>query len=829
MVKASVRASNTSLKRLRLLVLAVFAFVGAAVLTLSHAEDTTKVIVDIPDSNFAIPAGAIYVSPTGNDSAAGTEAAPFKTLKYAVSRAGSGTVVMRKGVYREAVSTITKPVTIQAYPHEKVWLDGSDEVTGWVQEGSLWRKDGWTAAAQMCPKTAIPAGEVDPDQPKYYSCYDAAKDFVTPENPLSFLPDMLFVDGIEQRQVRTKSEVVVGTFYIDQATSRLYTGTNPGSKLVEASTRQQAIQYYQAGVAGAKLRGIGVRRFSSKIVFTSKPGQVEVSNGAKGIEFDKMLFTQSASNGLLMVGSSADKATGLVVRDSVFANNGASGLSGNYLDGLVLDQNIIYNNNTQKVQPEGRYGSFGGAKISRLTNSTVRNNLIQDNYGNGFWCDLACQNNKITGNMSRGNIGHGLYYEISYGGLLASNVVYDNTGSGIKASGQGIKIFNNTAYSNGASNIFVYDDPDTSRISSSDIQVKNNIVAAGPRSTSGVQLIRTWMGRTNIAQTITALDNNLYFRSNAVVPKTVLTWQGTSPTVNYATLDATLRSQTGRETNGLGVDGKATATLFKDAAMGNFQLVSGAAAVNVGEALPADVAAALGQSTGVRVHIGALSWRAGSSNTQATATPDPVTPPTPPANKLPTVTVNVSSASISAPASFNITGSASDPDGTISKIEILQNGATIASCYNTTSCTYQAKDYQAGEFNFSARATDNATPAGLATSTSQNVTVLPVTPVALAAPMGVSPYLQQDWFQFYMGLKWTAVPGATSYVVTQSGSNPVTVTNPNFRTGYTITIGYRYNFEVAAVNATQKSAPTSVIATSSCGFWVFNCNATSVR
>ena len=41
---------------------------------------------------------------------------------------------------------VNRTFTIQAYPGEAVWLDGSSAVTDWVKSGNVWVKSGWTAA-----------------------------------------------------------------------------------------------------------------------------------------------------------------------------------------------------------------------------------------------------------------------------------------------------------------------------------------------------------------------------------------------------------------------------------------------------------------------------------------------------------------------------------------------------------------------------------------------------------------------------------------------------------------------------------------------------------
>ncbi len=93
--------------------------------------------VSIPDTAYAVPSNAIVVSPSGDDAAAGTLAAPFRTVAKAVSAVpAGGTVVLRGGDYREALGGINKPFTLQSFPHEQAWLKGSALVTGWTQSAS---------------------------------------------------------------------------------------------------------------------------------------------------------------------------------------------------------------------------------------------------------------------------------------------------------------------------------------------------------------------------------------------------------------------------------------------------------------------------------------------------------------------------------------------------------------------------------------------------------------------------------------------------------------------------------------------------------------------
>ncbi len=72
-----------------------------------------------------------FVDPArGRDDAAGSEAAPWRTIHRAFQQAGAGdTVYLRGGIYREPVYCSVSgkpdaPVTIRAYPGERVILDG---------------------------------------------------------------------------------------------------------------------------------------------------------------------------------------------------------------------------------------------------------------------------------------------------------------------------------------------------------------------------------------------------------------------------------------------------------------------------------------------------------------------------------------------------------------------------------------------------------------------------------------------------------------------------------------------------------------------------------
>ena len=88
-----------------------------------------------------------YVAPAssgGDNNNAGTLAAPFETLQYAVNQLTAGDILyIREGVYRETITidedgTSGNLITIQNYNNEVVTIDGTVDVTGtWSSYGSV--------------------------------------------------------------------------------------------------------------------------------------------------------------------------------------------------------------------------------------------------------------------------------------------------------------------------------------------------------------------------------------------------------------------------------------------------------------------------------------------------------------------------------------------------------------------------------------------------------------------------------------------------------------------------------------------------------------------
>lgn len=113
--------------------------------------------------------------------------------------------------------------------------------------------------------------------------------------------------------------------------------------------------------------------------------------------------------------------------------------------------------------------------------------------------------------------------------------------------------------------------------------------------------------------------------------------------------------------------------------------------------------------------------------------------PTPPANALPSVSLQGISGTFEAPASFTLTAGANDSDGTVSRVEFY-NGATKIGEDSTAPYAFGVSKYPAGSYTFTARATDN----GGASKTSNAVTTIvtnpaPTTPTPTPIPTTGAP------------------------------------------------------------------------------------------
>lgn len=371
----------------------------------------------VGQASYPVPSGALVVAPNGSDSNPGSTSQPLATVAEAISRSPvGGTVVLRGGTYHQRF-TIRKPVTIQNYPNEAVWFDGSQRVSGFVSDNGTWRKDGWT---------------VQFDNSASFTRGSNAGGFVNPEYPMAAHPDQVWIDGVAQQQVASRSAVEPGTFYVDYSSQRLYLGSDPAGQEVRASTLGRAIEIRAEDV---QLRGFGVRRYAPSL---PDMGTITVERPNATVENLHLIDTSTTGISILAADVTATRLTVL--------RNGILGIHANHSDGLRMKNVVSNDNNTERFN---QAPSSGGMKVTRARDVTIEQSTLSNNLGPGFWFDESVKTGSISRSVLADNAGHGISLELSDNMTVAGNVIRDNGRFGLKINNTSdVEVWNNTIVRN---------------------------------------------------------------------------------------------------------------------------------------------------------------------------------------------------------------------------------------------------------------------------------------------------------------------------------------------------------------------------------------------
>ncbi|MGJ1645358.1 right-handed parallel beta-helix repeat-containing protein [Clavibacter sepedonicus] len=378
----------------------------------------------VGSTSYGVPSDAVYVAPTGSNGGSGSKSSPYATIQKAVDAAPAGrTIVVRAGTYHESVVMPQgKALTLQSYPGERVWLDGSRQVSSWTASGSTRYASGWDVAFDASP--TYTRGKPDGTATGWR--------FVDPAYPMAAHPDQVWIGQTAQKQVASRDRVVAGTFFVDTAADRLYIGSDPGSQPVRSSDLVQALSVRGDG---STVRGIGIRRYAPSV-----PDLGAVVVQARNVTVENLVITDNATTGISITATGA-KATALTV-----ARNGMLGMHANYADGLRASRLLVADNDTERFN---RAPVSGGFKITRSRDVDVKDSAILRNVGNGLWLDESVYDAVVSGNDVMDNSGSGVAFELSATIAIVDNVVARNGEEGVWIDDTGhVDIWNNTFVAN---------------------------------------------------------------------------------------------------------------------------------------------------------------------------------------------------------------------------------------------------------------------------------------------------------------------------------------------------------------------------------------------
>jgi len=541
-------------------------------------------------AEYAVPAGAIVVDPEGSDSNTGTVDLPLCTLGAAIARAPSGsTIVLREGDYHGAfVIPQGRDLTIQSYPGEAVWLDGSRVVDNWEPDGDAWVAPDWTVQFDASPtySRGAPDGTATGWQ------------FVNPAFPMAAHPDQVWIDDVAQRQVGSRDLLVPGAFFVDYATARLYLGSDPTGQVVHASDTVKALVI--AG-AGSTVRGIGIKRYSPSV-----PDIGAVAVSATNVTLENIEITESATTGLAIFSS------GTRLIDLTISHSGMLGAQASAADRLSATGLLLTENNTEHFN---RAPVAGGFKIHKSRGVSVTDSAFVRNAGNGLWFDESVYDMTVTGNDIIDGTGNGLVIELSATAVVADNVVLRNARDGILISDSGhVEIWNNTVAGNfrslnitqgtrRASNLALpghdprqkLPDPTVTWITE-DITVSNNVFADSTGKC--VLCIEDYSHERSADQMHVRSNGNMFHRTSATQPSWVVVWSRGHGNPAVYTSVAAFSIATGQDVDSVALDGTP--------AVNGSVLTPAAESLVSSVALPLDarLAALVGQPERTR-HVGA--------------------------------------------------------------------------------------------------------------------------------------------------------------------------------------------------------------------------------
>lgn len=482
-----------------------------------------------------MPSGSIVVAPDAPAGGDGSLQRPLSTVADALDRVkGSGTIVLRGGVYREEVFVgRSKTVVIRSYPGEEVWFDGTDPLEGFTHDGEVWRT-AWPYEFSSAPSYT---GDEDGTEENW--------NFIDPAHPFAAHPEQVWLDDGALDQV-APDEVTTGTFAIDPETAELIIGDDPADREIVASTRQRA---FEVRSPGSVLQGIGVRRYAPSV---QTMGAVVLEGD--GALLQDVVIEDASTSGLFVTG------TGSTVKNVTIRRSGLIGATANYADNLVLARVLLEGNNTERFNQAPVSGGF---KVSRSRHLVISGSVVRDNAGPGIWLDQSVFDTTILSSDVLSNAGHGVFAEISDRVRLVDVVVAGNRRIGLKINDTSdVQVWRSTIVGNGLGVAVLQDtrrasdpsipghddrrpipDPKMTWVVS-DVVIADSVIGAAQgseRDSDGQPTTPIWVrdysGEFSASDMIASISGNVFHRPSD--EQVLAIWQKeTKTTTTYASLAA---------------------------------------------------------------------------------------------------------------------------------------------------------------------------------------------------------------------------------------------------------------------------------------------------
>ena len=372
-------------------------------------------------------------------------------LQAAADDAGDGaTVCLAAGVHREAMLVPLPGQRVLGLPGAV--MSGARDMTA----------ADWTSQL-LHPADRLPLLAHWTDLPQLAAIRETHGEILRGGNPLHAYPHELFVNDVTRLAQVGSLDALNGAnqWWFDVEQDRLWTTVDPAKVAsLELSTTPFAIGpdpdtgRFPDDVEVANLV---VEKYANAAQVAAVGGPADVD--AAGDTNDRWVIRRVESR--LNHGCGIRVANGGRVEGSISAHNGQIGVCGtafevaNRLDMTIID-NEVHDNLELDFDPDWE---GGGMKIVEIDGVLIANNWVHDNRGYGIWVDGEASNGVIRSNLAEGNERTGIFYEISYDGLIQWNVARYNgpaedpeagdMGAGIEVSeSEGVRVLENVVDAN---------------------------------------------------------------------------------------------------------------------------------------------------------------------------------------------------------------------------------------------------------------------------------------------------------------------------------------------------------------------------------------------
>jgi parallel beta-helix repeat protein len=442
------------------------------------APQPTPVPVTAPATSPVQTSGVTrYVNPSNamsKDNGAGTSAAPYKTLGYAIKQLRRGdTLLISGGTYRESVdlrlaaglassSSLSGPLTkISGVTGSTVVIKGSEVIADWEKlNTNTYVRRGWTTNSQQVFVDGAPLKQIGG------SIFGGYPD----KAGNAYASILSGTGGIWPGRISgTASALVDNSFYYDAAGAALYVRVPLATlvgHIVEASVRTYAI--FGSDVHDLAIANLRIEH--SNTTATVQNGAVTLLGSRLQLDHMDVKYADGAGFDV-----TADDST---VKNVSATYCGQVGVKLRGSRSKLLDSTVSYNN----TRGFNKWWEAGGAKFvgaGGLQDSVVAGNRAYFNTGDGLWFDYKNARNKIYGNNIAYNSGMGVHYEASTAAEIYRNRIFGNGQRGIYLPNSSNSVIaHNLIVHNGLEGIAIVDERGATAQMNTAFIPSNNYLAA---------------------------------------------------------------------------------------------------------------------------------------------------------------------------------------------------------------------------------------------------------------------------------------------------------------------------------------------------------------